>query len=60
MITTSSAGPSLEVAPAFRARIWQLGSEVVTSKTPAEFQALYVGELKRWDALVKAAGIKVE
>jgi tripartite-type tricarboxylate transporter receptor subunit TctC len=46
--------------PGFRARVWQLGSEVVTSKTPAEFDALYRSELKRWDALIKAAGIKVE
>lgn len=46
--------------PGFRARVSQLGSEVVTSKTPAEFDALYRSELKRWDALIKAAGIKVE
>jgi len=44
----------------FRARVWQLGSEVVTSKTPAEFDALYRSELKRWDTIIKTAGIKVE
>ena len=46
--------------PGFRSRVWQLGSEVVTSKTPAEFDALYRSELKRWDAIIKTAGIKVE
>lgn len=44
----------------FRARVWQLGSEVVTSKTPAEFDALYRSELKRWDTIIKTAGIEVE
>ena len=44
--------------PAFRARLWQLGSEVVTSKTPAEFQTFYEGELDRWTAVIKQAGIK--
>jgi len=46
--------------PSFRARVWQLGSEVVTSRAPAEFDALYRAELTRWAALVKAANIKVE
>lgn len=46
--------------PSVRARVWQLGSEVVTSKTPAEFQAYYAAELQRWAALVKAANIKAE
>ncbi len=46
--------------PAVRARIAALGSEVVTSKTPAEFQQHYAAELQRWAALVKAANIKAE
>jgi tripartite-type tricarboxylate transporter receptor subunit TctC len=46
--------------PSVRARVWQLGSELVTSKTPADFQAHYVAELQRWSALVKAANIKAE
>lgn len=46
--------------PGFRARVWQLGSEVVTSKRPAEFDALYRAELTRWDTIIKTAGIKVE
>ncbi len=44
--------------PAFRARAWQLASDVVTSKTPAEFQNFHDAELERWTALIKAAGIK--
>ena len=28
--------------------------------TPAEFDALYRSELKRWDTIIKTAGIKVE
>ncbi|MBC8056691.1 MAG: tripartite tricarboxylate transporter substrate binding protein [Rhizobiales bacterium] len=43
-----------------RARIAQLGSELVTSKSPAEFQQHYAAELQRWTALVKAANIKAE
>jgi tripartite-type tricarboxylate transporter receptor subunit TctC len=44
--------------PAFRARAWQLGSEVVVSKSPDEFQRFYLGELDRWGAVIKAAGMK--
>lgn len=44
--------------PAFRARAWQLASDVVTSKSPEEFQKFYDAELERWTALIKAAGIK--
>lgn len=44
--------------PAFRSRLWQLGSEVVTSKTPADFEKLHDAELDRWTAVIKAAGIK--
>ena len=44
--------------PAFRARAWQLASDVVTSKTPEEFQRFHNAELERWTALIKAAGIK--
>ena len=44
--------------PAFRARAWQLGSEVVTSKTPEVFQQFHNAELDRWTAVIKAAGIK--
>jgi tripartite-type tricarboxylate transporter receptor subunit TctC len=46
--------------PSVRARVWQLGSEVVTSKTPTDFQKHYSAELQRWSALVKAANIKAE
>jgi tripartite-type tricarboxylate transporter receptor subunit TctC len=45
---------------AFRARIAQLGSEVVLSGKPEDFQAFYLRELTRWTALVKAANITVE
>jgi tripartite-type tricarboxylate transporter receptor subunit TctC len=45
---------------AFRARAWQLASDVVTSKSPADFQRLHDAELDRWTALIKAAGIKPE
>ena len=44
--------------PAFRARAWQLASEVVTSKTPDDFQRFHNAELERWTTLIKAAGIK--
>ena len=46
--------------PAFRARAraWQLGSEVVTSKTPDAFQQFHNAELERWTGVIKAAGIK--
>jgi tripartite-type tricarboxylate transporter receptor subunit TctC len=46
--------------PAFRARAWQLGSEVVVSKSPDAFQQFYLSELDRWTAVVKAAGIKTQ
>jgi tripartite-type tricarboxylate transporter receptor subunit TctC len=46
--------------PTFRARAWQLASDVVTSKSPAEFQKFHDAELDRWTALIKAAGIKAE
>jgi tripartite-type tricarboxylate transporter receptor subunit TctC len=45
---------------AFRERIQQLGSEVVTSGKPEDFQAHYVRELTRWATLVKAANIVAE
>jgi len=45
---------------AFRARAWQLGSEVVTSKSPEAFQQFYNAELDRWTILIKAAGIKAQ
>ncbi len=44
--------------PAFRARAWQLASDVVTSKTPADFQRFHDAELERWTTVIKAAGIK--
>jgi tripartite-type tricarboxylate transporter receptor subunit TctC len=44
--------------PAFRARAWQLASDVVISKTPADFQRFHDAELERWTTLIKAAGIK--
>ncbi len=47
-------------SPAFRARMQVLGSEVLTSGTPDDFQAHYVRELTRWATLVKAANIVAE
>lgn len=47
-------------SPAFRAKMEQLGSDVVISKSPADFQKYYAGELVRWSQLIKTAGIKVE
>ncbi|MDM0010613.1 tripartite tricarboxylate transporter substrate binding protein [Variovorax sp. J22G73] len=44
----------------FKHRAEQLGSEVVTSKTPKDFETLYAAELTRWSALIKAADIKAE
>jgi tripartite-type tricarboxylate transporter receptor subunit TctC len=44
--------------PSFRARAWQLASDVVTSKTPADFQRFHDAELERWTTVIKAAGIK--
>ena len=46
-------------SPSFKARAEGLGSDVVTS-SPSVFQAYYVTELNRWQALIKAANIKVE
>jgi tripartite-type tricarboxylate transporter receptor subunit TctC len=45
---------------AFRARAAQLGSEVVVSGKPEDFQTFYLRELSRWGALVKAADIRKE
>jgi len=44
--------------PGFRARAWQLASDVVTSKSPQDFQRFHDAELERWTALIKAANIK--
>ena len=44
--------------PAFKARAWQLASDVVTSKSPAEFQRFHDAELDRWTRVIKDAGIK--
>jgi len=44
--------------PAFKARAWQLASDVVTSKSPADFQRLHDAELDRWTRVIKDAGIK--
>jgi tripartite-type tricarboxylate transporter receptor subunit TctC len=41
-------------------RLVAAGTEVQGSASPAEFQKLYLEELKRWTALIKAAGIKAE
>ena len=46
--------------PTFRARAWQLASDVVTSKTPANFQKYHDAELDRWTQLIKDAGIKAQ
>jgi len=42
----------------FKARAWQLASDVVTSKTPADFQRFHDTELERWTKVIKDAGIK--
>ena len=47
-------------SPAFRARMQVLGSEVLTSGKPEDFQAHYLRELTRWATLVKAANITAE
>ena len=45
----------------FRGRVeLQLGSQVVTSKKPEDFQMRYESELVRWSSLIKAANIKAE
>lgn len=41
-------------------RLIAAGTEVQPSTSPAEFQKLYLDELARWTALIKAAGIKSE
>ena len=43
---------------AFKARAWQLASDVVTSESPAEFQRFHDAELDRWTQVIKDAGIK--
>lgn len=43
---------------AFRARVAQLGSEVVISGKPEDFQTFYLRELNRWAGVVKDANIK--
>jgi len=45
---------------AFKSRAWQLASDVVTSKTPADFQRFHDAELDRWTQIIKQAGIKPE
>ncbi len=47
-------------SPTVSARIKALGSDVVSSPKPEAFQQLYLDELKRWTALITAAGIKAE
>lgn len=47
-------------SPTVIARIKALGSDVVTSAKPEDFQRLYADELKRWTALITQAGIKAE
>lgn len=46
--------------PAFRARAWQLASDVVTSASPAEFQRFHDAELDRWSRVIAEAGIKAQ
>ncbi len=46
--------------PAFRARAWQLASDVATSKSPADFQKLHDAELERWTRVIKDAGIQAQ
>lgn len=41
-------------------RLAGAGTEATPSASPAEFQQLYLHELARWTALIKAAGIKGE
>ena len=47
-------------SPGFATPVEQLGSTVVTSARPEDFQSYYQAELVRWSALVKAANIKAE
>lgn len=47
-------------SPQVRERIEQLGSEVTTGRSPAEFQQLYRAELVRWTGIIKAANIRTE
>jgi tripartite-type tricarboxylate transporter receptor subunit TctC len=47
-------------SPEVADRLVAAGTEVQGSAAPADFQNLYLDELKRWTALIKAAGIKAE
>ena len=44
--------------PVLRQKFEQIGSQVVTSASPAEFQRFYVEEMKRFGDLVKAIDYK--
>jgi tripartite-type tricarboxylate transporter receptor subunit TctC len=46
--------------PAFKRRATQLAADVVTSASPADFQAFHNAELDRWTRLIKTAGIKAQ
>jgi tripartite-type tricarboxylate transporter receptor subunit TctC len=47
-------------SPAVAERFADLGMETTLSRSPADAQAFYLGELARWGALIKAANIKAE
>jgi tripartite-type tricarboxylate transporter receptor subunit TctC len=44
--------------PELRQKLEDLGNEVVTSPTPAAFQAYYLGEVKRFGDLIRTIGYK--
>jgi len=46
--------------PAIAERFAALGMETALSASPADAQQFYLAELKRWSALIRAAGIKAE
>lgn len=48
------------VQPELVRRINDLGIEVRTSKSPSEFQKLYLDEVARWTEVIKASGMKPE
>jgi hypothetical protein len=46
------------VDPRISARLADLGGGVVLQGSPAEFGRLIAAQAKKWDTLIKAAGIK--
>jgi tripartite-type tricarboxylate transporter receptor subunit TctC len=54
----NAAVASASTSVLFRARINQLGLDLITDSSPAEFQKLYISELDRWGAFIKKHDIK--